>query len=238
MKKRLLKMAVACASVVSFSVPASAQMAVIDARAIAQALQTARNTMQQLQEAQKLYTAMNSISNIRSVSNLLDNPMLRSALPDGMQSTVDLASADLRDLGAIGSRAESIMSQRDFSFGAVDQALGDAQGMVRKAATLSARDQAYSERMLEATEATGNGLQQLNSGLSSATTLRQAQDIAARAAIENAGVNNRMLQMMAAEQAARGAAALRSSERFAAGQRAEADALANGSDRPTWNGQQ
>ena len=92
--------------------------------------------------------------------------------------------------------------------------------------------------MLEATEATGNGLQQLNSGLSSATTLRQAQDIAARAAIENAGVNNRMLQMMAAEQAARGAAALRSSERFAAGQRAEADALANGSDRPTWNGQQ
>src|SRR3546814_1874796 len=79
-------------------------MAVVDVRAVAQALQTARNTLAQLQEAQRLYQSMNSLSNIRGVANLLDRPILRDALPGGVNNSLDLLSSDLRDLGAIGTR--------------------------------------------------------------------------------------------------------------------------------------
>ena len=236
MRRKITGAALAVAATLSIAAPAHAQMAVVDVRSIAQALQTARNTLQQLQEAQRLYSALNSVSQIRSVSNLLDSPILQSALPDGMQQSVSLISGDLRDLGAIGNRAESILGNNDFSLSGLDYTLGNAQGALNRATTASARDQAYGEYMLDATEATGDGLKQLNTGLSSATTLREAQDIAARAAIENAGINNRLLQMQAAEQAARAAMATKSSADFAASQRRTQENIDSGKIWPTWNG--
>lgn len=101
MRRKILGAALAMAATVGMTAPAHAQLAVVDVRSIAQALQTARNTLQQLQEAQRLYTALNSVSNIRSVSNLLNQPILQNALPDGMRDTVNLVSSDLRDLGAV-----------------------------------------------------------------------------------------------------------------------------------------
>lgn len=237
MRRKILGAALAMAATVGMTAPAHAQLAVVDVRSIAQALQTARNTLQQLQEAQRLYTALNSVSNIRSVSNLLNQPILQNALPDGMRDTVNLVSSDLRDLGALGTRAEAILNGNNLTLAGLDQSLGDAQSMLNTSARVAARDQAYGEHMLEATGATADGLSQLTTGLSSATTLREAQDIAARATIESAGINNRMLQMMAAEQAARGAAALKSSSDFAESQRRTNSNLANGSLWPTWNGQ-
>src|SRR3546814_1397823 len=106
-------------------------MAVVDVRAVAQALQTARNTLAQLQEAQRLYQSMNSLSNIRGVANLLDRPILRDALPGGVNNSLDLLSSDLRDLGAIGTRAEAILAHGDYSLSGLDQSLGDAQGILR-----------------------------------------------------------------------------------------------------------
>ena len=130
MKRQLIGASMAVSAVMGVAAPAQAQVAVIDARAVAQALQTARNTLSQLQEAQRLYQAMNSLSNIRSVANVLDQPILRDALPDGMNSSLDLLSGDLRDLGAIGSRAESILSNGNYSLSGLDQSLGDAQGIL------------------------------------------------------------------------------------------------------------
>lgn len=236
MKRRLICAAVMVAAVLGGTSPARAQIAVVDVRAIAQALQTARNTLSQLQEAQRLYQAMNSLSNIRSVANVLDQPILRDALPDGMNSSLDLLSGDLRDLGAIGTRAESILSNGNYSLSGLDQTLGDAQGVLNVTTRAAARDQAYSERMLEATQATGDGLNQLGDGLARATTLREATDIGARAAIENAAVNNRMLQMMAADRARAAQGSLRSASDYAETQRRNV-ANREANRRPTFQGQ-
>lgn len=237
MKKGMMRAALAVAACVGASGTAHAQMAVVDVRAIAQALQTARNTLQQLQEAQRLYTALNSVSNIRNVANLLDQPILRDALPDGVQDSIQLVSGDLRDLGAIGQRAESILGGQNLTLSGLDSRFGDVQGVLNTAATNAARDQAYGEHMLEATATTGEGLQQLSTGLASATTLRESQDIAARAAIEQAGIANRLLQMQAAQQAAHAQAVLKAQSDFAESQRRTMSDAETGAWRPTWNGQ-
>src|SRR3546814_14621032 len=72
MNGRWIGAAVAAAALIASAAPAQAQMAVVDVRAVAQALQTARNTLAQLQEAQRLYQSMNSLSNMRGVAHLLD----------------------------------------------------------------------------------------------------------------------------------------------------------------------
>src|SRR3546814_17173303 len=114
---------------------------------------------------------MNSLSNIRGVANLLDRPILRDALPGGVNNSLDLLSSDLRDLGAIGTRAEAILAHGDYSLSGLDQSLGDAQGILRATSQAAARDRALSEHMLEATQASGEGLGQLSDGLARATPI-------------------------------------------------------------------
>lgn len=236
MRKKIISAALLAAATFGTAGTAHAQLAVVDVKSVAQALQTARNTLQTLRQAEQLYSSLNSISNIRNVSNMLEERILRDALPDGMQESISLISGDLRDLGAIGTRAGSIMGNANFSLSGLDGQFGDAEGILNRAATAGARDQAYGEYMLEATTATSDGLNQLNNGLSASTTMRQAQDIAARASIENAAVNNRMLQMMAAQRAASAQASLKSSQDFAEQQRLNAENIA-ANRRPTYNGQ-
>src|SRR3546814_20671607 len=74
----------------------------------------------------------------RGVANLLDRPILRDALPGGVNNSLDLLSSDLRDLGAIGTRAEAILAHGDYSLSGLDQSLGAAQGILR--ATSQAAD--------------------------------------------------------------------------------------------------
>lgn len=241
MRMRIIKAALIASlmtgTMVGISSPAQAQMAVVDVRAIAQAVQTARNTVQQLQEAKKMYQTLNSISNIRNVSQLLNNPLLQEALPQDMRDSSMLISSDLRQLGAIGDRAEAILSSRNLDLSGLDGRLGDAQGILRTVSNAQARDQALGERMMEATEATGEGLAQLNNSLAASTSLRQSQDIAARAAIENAAVSNRMLQIMSQQQAAGAQSSVNSSAAYAASQRAEQENI-NNHARPTFTPRQ
>jgi type IV secretion system protein VirB5 len=222
MTKRISMIAGGVALAMSMAAPAHAQLAVIDGSNLVQALNTARNTLQQIQQAQQLYTALNNVSNIGSVAGILNSPVLRSALPDGMQSTLQLISTDLSELGAIGARAQSLLGTKNLSLSSADAALGD---------------QAYAEHALNNTQLTAQGLGQLKDQIASATTLKQSSDLNARASLENAQINNQILQMMAQQQAARNAAALQSAADFAAAQRAEAAAISSGSDRPTWKGQ-
>ncbi len=234
MKKTFLAMFVGAAAMIGVSSPAQAQFAVVDVRAIAQHIQTVRNTLAQLQEAQRLYQAMNSLSQVRNVSQLLNDPLVHNALPQGMQDSLALISTDLRQLGAIGQEAQALLNNRNLSLQDIDGTLGQVQASLAISATVNARNQAYGQRLLTVTEATSNGLNQLSSGLSSATTLRDATDINARAAIENAAVSNRILQLMAQERADAALAGVNSAEGFAATQRQnEADAAVH--RRPTIN---
>src|SRR3546814_10297680 len=97
----------------------------------------------------------------------------------------------------------------------LDQSLGDAQGILRATSQAAARDRALSEHMLEATQASGEGLGQLSDGLARATTMRAATDIGVRAGIENAAISHRMLQIMAADRSRAADPSLRSASDYA-----------------------
>src|SRR3546814_15158003 len=108
MNGRWIGAAVAAAALIASAAPAQAQMAVVDVRPVAQALQTARNTLPQLQEAQRLYQSMNSLSNIRGAATLLVRPLLRDALPGGVNHSLDLLSSVLRDPGDVGRASRRV----------------------------------------------------------------------------------------------------------------------------------
>src|SRR3546814_20382621 len=83
MNGRWIGAAVAAAALIASAAPAQAQMAVVDVRAVAQALQTARNTLAQLQEEQRPYPSMKSLSTISGVAQQLDRPSLSYRPPRG-----------------------------------------------------------------------------------------------------------------------------------------------------------
>src|SRR3546814_17195970 len=91
--------------------------------------------------------------------------------------------------------------------------------------------------MLEATQASGEGLGQLSDGLARATTMREATDIGVRAGIENAAISNRMLQIMAADRARAADRSLRSASDYAETQRKNVDTR-EADRRPTFQGQE
>src|SRR3546814_7240768 len=96
---------------------------------------------------------MNSLSNIRGVANLLDRPILRDALPGGVNNSLDLLSSFLRDLGSIGTRAEAILAHGDYSLSGFDQRLGEAQGLLRAPSQAAASYRPLSENIIQATQA-------------------------------------------------------------------------------------
>jgi type IV secretion system protein VirB5 len=238
MKNKLfLRGTAAIFGVMAFNGAAQAQLAVVDVRAIAQHIQTVRNTVTQIQEAQRAYAALNSLSKVRSITDLLQNKIVQSALPDGVQDSISLVSNDLAQLGAIGRRAEGIINNRDFSLSGIDRSLGDAQGVLRNVTETNAAKQAYGEELLKSTEGTNDDLRRLTQGLQAASTLRDSQDVGASAAIANAAVSNRILQLMAQSQARGAQDSLAMAESAAQGQRAEAANIAAHS-RPTFRGEQ
>lgn len=220
MRKLYLKGAATFTLAIGSITPAMAQYAVFDAKAVAQQIETVRNTLKQVEEAQKLYDSFNSLSKIENVSQALNNPLLKNSLPAGISNSADLASDNLAALGALGSRAQDIVSGKNLALSGLDSALGDVQSNFMKNAEIGGKNQAYGEHMLETTQATGEGLNGLSQGLARATTQREAIDIGARAQIESAAINNRILQMMAEEKASTAAQYLQAKEKFAATQRA------------------
>jgi type IV secretion system protein VirB5 len=182
---------------------ADAQMAVIDSAGLAKALQTARNTLQQVQtatqqlgEAQKLYSSLNHITDLSSATGILNNALVQRGLPAGLGSSASLISNDLSQLGDLGRRAQSIVSQRDFSTGAIGNAAGQGISILNQAQG-AARDQALAETTLDVAGQRSTGLSNLSSRLTTAADAKEVQDIGARATIEAAQATNQTNQLMA-----------------------------------------
>lgn len=235
MYKHLKGAALAAVALATMAEPAHAQLAVIDVKAVAQALETAQNTLKQLEEAQKLYSSVNSISNIGDVAKVLNSKLLQSSLPEGVSSSTQLLSSDLTALGKLGDSANSILSNKNLTLSGASKSVSAAQSALKSASTVSAKSQALAQNALQTTEESGDGLKDLSSSLSSSTTLRDSTDIAARAAIENAAINNRMLQLYATEQGTRNQLALDAADSYAKEQRETSSAVDDGSIYPKWN---
>lgn len=207
--------------------PASAQMVVIDHAALAKHLQTARNTLnqvqkaqQQIQEAQRLYGSFNKITDIEVVSGILNNNLVQRGLPADLGNSAKLLSSDLDKMGELGARAQELMRLRDLS---VDGAISVADAAIALTSRGAARDQAVAEASLAVTAARSEGLGRLTDRLATATTAKEVMDLQARATIESAAAQNQANQLMALELGRQADARARSAASLAAARRADAE---------------
>jgi type IV secretion system protein VirB5 len=174
----------------SLGTAASAQMAVIDGANLARAIETARNTLRQIEQAKRLYDSANKITDVSSVGNVLNNDLVKRGLPSDVRNTTDLVTADLSELGSIGDRANSILQGRGLT-------TGNATGLLNSVETLAARNQAIAEVQMDVAKQTSNGLDQLKDRLRTAETAKETADLNARATLEVAQLVNRSNQMQA-----------------------------------------
>lgn len=206
------------------SVPAKAQLAVVDHTNLAKAIETARNTLtlidraeQQIAEAQKLYDAGNRITDIGNIAGDLNSQFLQRGIPDDIRNVADLSSADLSDLGSIGQRAQELLSQRGYSTAAAEPYSSGFQS--------AARDQAIAENGLTIADHTTQGLGELKSRLNTAQTEKEVDDLQARATLEVAQLLNQANQRQAMLEAQNAALRLRNLDAAARNSRAEEDAM-------------
>jgi len=209
----------------ALAAPAAAQMVVLDKAALVKHIETARNTLnqlqkaqQQLQEAQRLYGSFNKITDIKSVSALLNNDMVQRGLPSDLGSSAKLLSTDLDKMGELGARAQDLMRSRDLN-GAI--AMSDAA--IKMASRGAARDQAIAEATLGVAAARSEGLSRMADRLGTATTAKEVMDLQARAAIEAAAAANQTNQLMALELGRQADARARSAAGLAAARQADAE---------------
>lgn len=155
-------------------VPAMAQLAVVDSSNLAQAISTARNTLKQIEEAQKLYESVNQVTDIASAAQVLNSDLMQRGLPSGVRDSVQLASTNLSELGSIGDRARQMLDARNLS-----GAINGADGALGSAAQLAARDAAMAEASLSAGDQTAEGISQLKARLATSASAKETADLQA-----------------------------------------------------------
>lgn len=212
---RKLAVPVICGAAVAVSAPAHAQWAVIDSSNLAQAINTARNTLatldeakKQVQEAQRLYDAANGLTDIDSIASDLANEAMRGGLPDGMESAADYVGDPRAIRGVLGARVEEVYSSYDFSTG------GASSEAFEDAGYAAARDVAVADDSMERSIRRAEGIQELGERLNTASTAKEVGAVSARASIESAAAINETNRMMAleAQRRAQASAAWRASE--------------------------
>jgi type IV secretion system protein VirB5 len=202
---------------------AHAQMAVYDAASYAKLIQQAQTALNQLhqaetqvQQGEQLLQSFNQGSNVGSIAQALEAPVLRQLLP-GVPALMAAAQGDLTGLGAIGTQAAAIRSANRL----YTPPTGDALAADLEAAGMrAARDMALGQAVATGGQQRLAGLQTLQQSIDAAPNARAVLDLQARAAAEQAMIaNDQMrLQGLAMTQAAEDRLqAQRDKERMAAG---------------------
>ncbi|HAL05871.1 MAG TPA: type IV secretion system protein, partial [Brevundimonas sp.] len=114
MRARILSAAAVAALVVAGAPAARAQQIVHDPRALAQMIEEARTTLDQLkalqtqvEQGQRLFDSLNNLSDVNALAGELGLPTVRNPLPD-MRSMRAAANGDLGALGDLADRANAI----------------------------------------------------------------------------------------------------------------------------------
>jgi type IV secretion system protein VirB5 len=196
MKRRLL---IGIASIVLVSSgPAHAQMAVFDASTYAKVLQETQTALQQLrqleqqvQQGQQLLTSLNQISNVNGLATALEQPALRTFLPDA-GAFVTAAKGDLATLGAIGKAAQSIRGANQL-YVAPSGSVAGADLMA--AGNRAALNLATGQAIVQAGVTRLAGLEQLEAGLNTASNARAVLDLQARLQAEQTMIANDQMRI-------------------------------------------
>lgn len=213
MRAHSLFTAAAAAIVVLAAPAAQAQQIVHDPRALAQMIQEARTTLEQLkalqtqvEQGQRLFDSLNDLSDVNALAGELGLPTVRNPLPD-MEALRSAADGDLSALGDLADRADAIRREtRLYTPPTGDLGPADAyyRDSLERAGARTARDLAIGEAVGGAADRRLQGLETLRSALDTAPNARAVLDLEARLAAEQALIQNEQvrLQGLALTQAA------------------------------------
>jgi type IV secretion system protein VirB5 len=173
-------------------------MAVFDSASYAKLLQETQTTLSQLQQLQRqvqqgdqLLTSLNQISGVNSLAPTLEQPALRSFLPDA-NLYVSAAQGNFGALGSLGASAQAIRSTSQlYTPSAGDSAGAELMAAGNRAALTLATGQA----VVQAGVSRLAGLQQLQGALDTAANARAVLDLQARAQVEQALVANDQMRL-------------------------------------------
>ena len=204
----------AAAMVLAVPGAASAQgIPVYDNTSTLQLIAQVKNTLQQIQQGEQMinqatttYNSLSKLTNMASIAGVLNNPNVSQLLPSGVTDIAQLAQSNVSNLGSFGTGASTLSSRFSINTNlgngmTMDSGVATAYGNYLKTMNQGpsvAAELGYNVSN-QATQA-DQGLDQLRQQISSSKDPKDSMDLQARASIENARVNNRMLQLMAMQQ--------------------------------------
>ena len=213
MRARIPFAAAAAALVFACAPAVQAQQIVHDPRALAQMVEEARTTLEQLralqtqiEQGQQLFDSLNDLSGVNALAGELGLPQVRNPLPD-IRALRAAADGDLSALGDLADRADAIRRDtRLYTPPAGDPGSAEAyyRDSLERAGARTARDLAIGEAVGGAADRRLQGLETLRSALDTAPNARAVMDLEARLAAEQALIQNEQvrLQGLALTQAA------------------------------------
>ena len=199
MNRRLFA-AAGAALILVMSGPAHAQMAVFDSANYAKLLQETQTALSQLQQLEKqvqqgeqLLTSLNQISNVNGLATVLEQPALRSFLPDAnLYASASAGQGNLTTLGVIGQAAQVIRTANQIFTAPAGSATG---ANLMATGNQAALNLATGQAIVQAGATRLTGLQQLEAGLNTAANARAVLDLQARAQMEQTMIANDQMRI-------------------------------------------
>lgn len=191
--------------------PAAAQgIPVYDGTSYLKLLEQAKTAASQLNKLQetynqavKAYDAANGITNVNDIGSILNSPQSRNWIPSEAKDIQKLMSGANDQLGSLGTAANNIRNGRRVDIPALGANATESEKAARKALDTNgnsyATDAALAEAAYSATGTRTKGLEELRRSLDTATTQKQVQDIQARIAVEQAHIQNDLMQFQAVQ---------------------------------------
>jgi len=191
--------------------PAAAQgIPVYDGTSYLKLLEQAKTAASQLNKLQetynqavKAYDAANGITNVNDIGSVLNSSQSRNWIPSEAKDIQKLMSGANNQLGSLGTAATNIRNGRRVDIPALNGTASDRDRANRtaldSAGNSAATDAAIAEAAYGATGTRTQGLEQLRKSLDTATTQKQVQDIQARIAVEQAHIDNDLMQFQAVQ---------------------------------------
>lgn len=181
-------------SVMAFAQPAFAGgVPVIDATAIANAkqefAQEIAQMVKELEEAKRLYDAVNGLTDMADIAEALNDPQVRELLgPEAMQIASSL-DVSLDALGDLSDTAQGFLDHTQVSTSDVSAEDFYRQELDRIGAQ-SARDAAIGDRIVQAADDRLAGLERLRQAIGGASTQKEIDALTARMQVESAMLQN------------------------------------------------
>jgi len=181
-------------SAIAFTQPAFAQgVPVVDAAAIANArqefAQEIAQMVRELEEAKRLYDAVNGLTNMHDIASALNDPQVRELLgPEAMQIASSL-DVNIDALGDLSSTAQGFLDHTQVTTDDVTANDFYRQELDRIGAQ-SARDAAIGDRIVQAADSRLAGLERLRQAIGGASTQKEIDALTARMQIESAMLQN------------------------------------------------